>query len=96
LAVLGNLFGRKRRCGCSEPAGHKVDHRGNFRVGITIAKSGHEFLSHRGVNVRALQECLCRIGAGWVINCSRAEERRIFGDGAAPIEVVAADRTESI
>jgi hypothetical protein len=45
LASLGNLIGRQRRCACSEPAGHKVDDSGDFRVGIAIAKPGHEFFA---------------------------------------------------
>ena len=91
MAALGYLFARERGGCYSEPTGHKVDHRGNFRVGIAAAKSRHQFLSQRGLNVRALQERLRCIGAGWIIDCSRAEERRIFGDGAASVEAVAAD-----
>ena len=30
LASLGNLIGRQRGCGLSEPAGHKVDNGGGF------------------------------------------------------------------
>ena len=59
----------------AEPPSHIIDGGSDFRIGIAIAKSGHEFLAKHRVKVCALQEHLRCIGARWVIDRSHAEIR---------------------